>query len=524
MEMMESKENVSNSHVLQPIEKVMKTTFLFLLFSCVGFGSSTSWAQQSHLPNGTTVNVYANGQTGPANAQGQQAGQNQNSNQAYIQRGCEAICQNQEGCAAGNPKSQCDCTITNASDTQQSICVSNAKLLTCQGNILASGSCPSKSNNSDVDSNGLTTELGRTCQGDTNTAQTTCDPNKSQDVGAVMQMATGAQQALSMATGSSIQAACGTLGKVSAAASAATATYKGYCSYSYSQCQKSCQAALDADTAAIDSASKAEIPQIKKLQKQCNGMQQNIAEASNAILGLIGEKINMQQCASLTTDCTLNPTSAACLATADCTNATTAATNVVCICQANPMDSRCGGGSNVAGGGGLGGAPALSSTSSTTDGTLGKFGLDSNGQFGAANAPIANAEQQQPQNMAQGMQGGHNLGSTGSVNNAYTPPGAAGAAGSKASILSGYYGGTGGGGFGSSGGSGSGNGNGGYRPGGAGSGKSGLDLKQFLPGGANDPARGIAGISGPDGITGPNSDIWQKVNTRYFSVSHTLLP
>jgi hypothetical protein len=51
-----------------------------------------------------------------------------------------------------------------------------------------------------------------------------------------------------------------------------------------------------------------------------------------------------------------------------------------------------------------------------------------------------------------------------------------------------------------------------------------VDLKQFLPGGKMDPARGLAGISGPDGITGPNSDIWKKINIRYFSVKHSLLP
>jgi hypothetical protein len=167
----------------------------------------------------------------------------------------------------------------------------------------------------------------------------------------------------------------------------------------------------------------------------------------------------------------------------------------------------------------------LSSTGGTTEGTLGQLGLDNGNGMGSSYNPTAAAQQQPAQNLAQGMQGGHNLGSTGGVNNAYTPPGAAGSNGSKAGILSGYYGGTGGGGFGSGSGSSGGSGYSGYRPGGVGGpGKSGLDLKQFLPGGANDPARGIAGISGPDGITGPNSDIWQKVNTRYFSVSPSLLP
>jgi hypothetical protein len=34
----------------------------------------------------------------------------------------------------------------------------------------------------------------------------------------------------------------------------------------------------------------------------------------------------------------------------------------------------------------------------------------------------------------------------------------------------------------------------------------------------------VAGSSGPDGITGPHSNIWQKVNNRYRTVVPTLLP
>jgi hypothetical protein len=51
-----------------------------------------------------------------------------------------------------------------------------------------------------------------------------------------------------------------------------------------------------------------------------------------------------------------------------------------------------------------------------------------------------------------------------------------------------------------------------------------VDLKQFLPGGQMDPSRGLAGAAGPDGITGPNSDIWKKIKMRYYSVTPSLLP
>lgn len=56
-------------------------------------------------------------------------------------------------------------------------------------------------------------------------------------------------------------------------------------------------------------------------------------------------------------------------------------------------------------------------------------------------------------------------------------------------------------------------------------GANSVDLTQFLPNGKLDPQRrGLAGVSGPDGITGPNTDIWQKVNIRYNAVRFNMLP
>ncbi len=58
-------------------------------------------------------------------------------------------------------------------------------------------------------------------------------------------------------------------------------------------------------------------------------------------------------------------------------------------------------------------------------------------------------------------------------------------------------------------------------------GKGTPDLRQFLPGGANDPNRhrGIAGqFIGRDGMTGPHSDIWKNINNRYQNKRASLLP
>jgi hypothetical protein len=83
-------------------------------------------------------------------------------------------------------------------------------------------------------------------------------------------------------------------------------------------------------------------------------------------------------------------------------------------------------------------------------------------------------------------------------------------------VNAGFRGGGSGGWGGGSGGSN--NGGGSARPGEAKAGATGPSLRDFLPGGGLDPKRanrGLAGISGPDGITGPHSDIWKKVQNRY---------
>jgi hypothetical protein len=91
----------------------------------------------------------------------------------------------------------------------------------------------------------------------------------------------------------------------------------------------------------------------------------------------------------------------------------------------------------------------------------------------------------------------------------------------KTKVLNGFYGSN----AGLAPGTGSGSGNSGNGAGRAGAGGvAKIDLKQFLPGGKFDPKRGLAGISGPDGITGPSSDIFAKVNIRYRAVTTSLRP
>lgn len=50
------------------------------------------------------------------------------------------------------------------------------------------------------------------------------------------------------------------------------------------------------------------------------------------------------------------------------------------------------------------------------------------------------------------------------------------------------------------------------------------DLRSFLPGGKMDPKRNPSGLTGPDGITGPHSNLWLKIHNRYAVEEQNLLP
>jgi hypothetical protein len=98
-----------------------------------------------------------------------------------------------------------------------------------------------------------------------------------------------------------------------------------------------------------------------------------------------------------------------------------------------------------------------------------------------------------------------------------------GASSLNTQIRQGFWGGGGGGGFGGGGGSGyptaSGTNAG---PVMASVNGQQVDLKKFMPGGELDPRRRPAGVVGPDGITGPATDLFEKINTRFMALGHTL--
>jgi hypothetical protein len=382
------------------------------------------------------------------------------------------------------------------------------------------------------------------CIDDTDEAESsTCNYKKNKDTSNFMSMADGIVKALGTTTGMNIQMACTKMKDISQLANGAMLAFKTSCLISQKNCSSSCTAAAnmrrdDPRLAGCDARGAVNVA-LKKFNRTCNALTTTIDDAGAHLMTMYATQLNAQKCDELTTAnlqayCQSNPNDPMCGTTiADCSNPTTAASNTICICQTNPSDSRCGttnSASNKISSG------SDSSGSSAADGTAGGLNglqganLNLTGLEGDAGFDPSTAGTRGPSagNQTGGKGTGRNIGGGDgpAAGSGKQQAGGGGGNGASTKVLGGYYGGGAGAfmGGGSSGSSGS--GGSGYQSSGGSNGnqKMAVDLKQFLPGGKQDPSRSLAGISGPDGITGPNSDIWLKVNTRYRSVGPSMKP
>ncbi len=366
------------------------------------------------------------------------------------------------------------------------------------------------------------------CKNDHKSAESACDAGKNSGMSSVMGMLDLMTKQLGQATSGSIELACSKLGTISQTASVAMTGYKMNCTNSILACENSCDAEKNETNYA----------ELQRLKKKCTSMNAKVQDAGFSINSLVATNLNSKKCEELAMNspdywCKKDPKSVMCTAgkPVDCSNPALAKTNAVCICRANPRDAVCstltagqikGGASspNIGGGieGGTSGKDSGSlSLGNTSDGSS-PFGDGAIGKGGNGGEPA------DFKGGSGGMGGGNGGGSGGK--NSYTQQPRNGESGVNTKVIGGYgYGGgngAGGMGSGSSGRTGTASGGGGYYNGMQGQQK--VDLKQFLPGGQFDPQRNIAGIAGPDGITGPNSDIWAKVKNRYGNIMRTLRP
>lgn len=265
--------------------------------------------------------------------------------------------------------------------------------------------------------------------------------------------------------------------------------------------------------------------------KNKGGLGLDANSLASIISQLAAKTPKAEAAANAATFCQNYPTYPSCSnpSAVNCSDPNQAATNKVCLCSLMPRDPQCSGGSYSAASeiktaydgsssrvknqntsADMGGLPDMSAADINPDG----------------NRPTSNSVQG-----VDGRQGGAAVGNanlSGNVN----PSGSGGGGGANVdpAAPSGYFGGGGGGGSGRSFASAGGGSNySGARPpgavGGPNAGSNGPDLRQFLPGGMQDPrARGMAGGVGKDGITGPHTSNWSKVQNRYRLLQDTLHP
>lgn len=379
-------------------------------------------------------------------------------------------------------------------------------------------------------------QLQEQCRAQITDTSYTCDEKNDSGMSQVANTASQLSLMFGQQTAASIQAACSKMASLSAAANAAVAAYRLTCSSSINSCHSACDAVVEwvnRNPACVQASGGAiSLSSAETQAKRCSDFESKVAEANQAISNFGGTMQNASQCASLTSGdtteipeiCKTNPNLPGCSNTGpvDCTKPEMAS-NKVCICSKNPTDPTCLG-SNSTGGSFV--SSSLDSSSRLTakggDGLSGDLpGLPgvTPGKPGSGGAGEA----------VDGKQGGGAglSGGGGGSGGGGESGGGSGESGSldDVKVTAGFYGG-GGGSFGGYGGGSAGGGAG--RPGvgaaGAAAGKGGPDLSKFLPGGQFDPKRGISGVGGADGITGPHSNIWQKIQNRYRVMTPTLLP
>lgn len=382
--------------------------------------------------------------------------------------------------------------------------------------------------------------LMQACKEEIAATSHTCDEKNDSGMAQVTNTASQLSLMFGSQTAASIQAACSKMAGLTSAANAAVAAYRMTCSSAINSCKSSCSAAREyaasnascINTLAGPGSAAQMAESADSSLERCAAFDNKVQEANQAIANFAGTMQNAAQCASLTAGdstlpeiCKTNPTLPGCTSTGpvDCSNPAMAG-NKVCICSKNPTDPSClsqsSAGTNVVGGT-TDSASRLATSGGGSDilGDLPGLPPIAHGKLGSSGGGEAVDGKQGGGAGISSMGGGSGGGGAGGE-------GGAGAAPEDGvQVTAGFYGAGGGAMGGYGGGAGGARGLAGGAPGAPGVKPNGQpDLTKFLPGGQFDPKRGVSGMTGSDGITGPHSNIWQKIQNRYRVMSPTLLP
>ena len=361
------------------------------------------------------------------------------------------------------------------------------------------------------------------CQSAKESMQSLCVTDSSSELKGVIAGGDAMLFALSSgAMGGGVQGACSQVADFARKANIAMSAWKAACAGAVMRCHAAC--------GAEKGASEIVVAQAKSDKKECSQGTQLLSTGVINIMTLVSGMQQAKQCANQTDPmaamCKANPFAAGCgMNASDCRNPAMSGT-MVCMCQQNPSAPGCAGLANK-----INGGQSLASLAGAgADGSLPNAGagaMDGSG-FGAGALEYQNFGDSGAGggggNRAPGGGGGKSVqASTSGSASGQKNDGGGGAApsGLNTKIAQGFWGGGGGGTFGGGGGGGGGSGS---QPVMASINGRQFDLKKFLPGGDHDPSRRPAGIVGPDGITGPATDLFEKMNTRFMALGHTLRP
>jgi hypothetical protein len=337
---------------------------------------------------------------------------------------------------------------------------------------------------------------------------------------------------------SSQMAACAGLNDGLMKANAAMASFKYYCQVAETECTDACGEAARLIRSTPNSSTCAQSKDLVDLKLRCSRAGSSARAADDNIKAMAANKNISAQCKLMAQSgdiCATSPNSQACLATKPINCADRAfASNKFCICAANPRDPVCG--VSLPGGvaGGVQNNSATGANNSMNDSKLLNHVPDFGGgvDSGIGSGDFANGSQNGGGGrLGGGSTSGRNIGGGGDApNTSGNKQQGGGGGGSKADptrINAGYYGGGGGSApsYGGSPGAGSGGnygGSGGGRP--NAQDKQKVDWRAWIPGGAKDASRQLAGVSGPDGVTGQSTDIWKKIKRPYSQLSKLMKP
>ncbi|WP_413586272.1 hypothetical protein [Bdellovibrio sp. HCB274] len=380
------------------------------------------------------------------------------------------------------------------------------------------------------------------CQNQISSTDSNCEEKNNQGMSDVTSMAGQIALAYGAQSAASIQASCSSAAALSAAANGALAAYRLTCSSAIKDCVSTCDSAISYlrsnASCQLDQASfSSMLGQAQSSRNQCSNYTAKVNEAQAAMNNIAQTAANASQCASLTSAdgstlpsveiCKANPTMAGCAnVLMDCNNPSMAS-NKVCICSKNPNDPACLGTASISGGDSPGLVGGADPTGRLNSATAEDFGGDLFGtpEIQQAELPSGGGESGVDGKQGGGVSFGGSSGGAGSSAAGGSGEGEPGDPNGSA-VNAGYYGSGGGGAFGGGGSGGDGRGGGLLNSAAnALAAKGGPDLRQFLPGGKLGPqSRGLAGATGPDGITGPHTDIWKKIQNRYQVMQPSLLP